>query len=112
MIGSLAFDGAAGNASFMLHHFWLLYAGVILFSAAELIVDAMLTAGALTRVAALMFGWLGATCIDEWTMAACNLAMGATRPLRNRTVGYLLLRANRELPHLHRRPTAFRGLPL
>src|ERR1700748_1448823 len=74
--------------SFMLHHFWLLYAGVILFSAAELIVGAMLMAGALTRVAALvsmgfsvllmaMFGWQGATCIDEWTMAACNLAMGA-----------------------------------
>src|SRR6201987_21241 len=35
--------------SFMLHHFWLLYAGVILFSAAELIVGAMLMAGALTR---------------------------------------------------------------
>jgi thiosulfate dehydrogenase [quinone] large subunit len=75
--------------SFMLHHFWLLYAGVILFSAAELVVGAMLMAGALTRVAALvsmgfsvllmaMFGWQGATCIDEWTMAACNLAMGAT----------------------------------
>jgi thiosulfate dehydrogenase [quinone] large subunit len=26
----------------------------------------------------LMFGWQGATCIDEWTMAACNLAMGAS----------------------------------
>src|SRR6201987_4241832 len=75
--------------SFMLHHFWLLYAGVILFSAAELIVGAMLMAGALTRAAALismgfsvllmaMFGWQGATCIDEWTMAACNLAMGTT----------------------------------
>jgi thiosulfate dehydrogenase (quinone) len=74
--------------SFMLHHFWLLYAGVILFSAAELIVGAMLMAGAMTRAAALvsmgfsvllmaMFGWQGATCIDEWTMAACNLAMGA-----------------------------------
>src|SRR5258708_980515 len=25
-----------------------------------------------------MFGWQGATCIDEWTMAACNLAIGAT----------------------------------
>lgn len=75
--------------SFMLHHFWLLYAGVILFSAAELFVGAMLMAGAMTRGAALvsmgfsvllmaMFGWQGATCIDEWTMAACNLAMGAT----------------------------------
>src|ERR1700677_1232108 len=40
--------------SFMLHHFWLLYAGVILFSAAELIVGAMLMAGVLTRAAALV----------------------------------------------------------
>src|SRR6266404_223285 len=75
--------------SFMLQHFYLLYAGVILFSAAELVVGAMLMAGILTRFAALismgfsvllmaMFGWQGAACIDEWTMAACNLAMGAT----------------------------------
>src|ERR1700692_3547357 len=75
--------------SFTLQHFYLLYAGVILFSAAELVVGAMLMAGALTRFAALvsmgfsvllmaMFGWQGATCIDEWTMAACNFAMGAT----------------------------------
>ena len=75
--------------SYMLTHFWLLYAGVILFSAAELIVGLMLMTGFLTRFAALvsmgfsvllmaMFGWQGATCIDEWTMAACNLAMGAT----------------------------------
>jgi len=45
--------------------------------------------GFLTRAAALvsiglsvalmlMFGWQGATCIDEWTMAACNVAIGAT----------------------------------
>jgi uncharacterized membrane protein YphA (DoxX/SURF4 family) len=75
--------------SFMLQHFYVLYAGVILFSAAELVVGAMLMVGLLTRAAALvsmgfsvllmaMFGWQGATCIDEWTMAACNLAMGAT----------------------------------
>jgi thiosulfate dehydrogenase [quinone] large subunit len=75
--------------SYMLNHFYLLYAGVILFSAAELIVGALLMVGLFTRVAALasmgfsvvlmlMFGWQGATCIDEWTMAACNLAMGAT----------------------------------
>src|SRR3979490_430140 len=75
--------------SFMLTHFYPLYAGVILFSAAELIVGAMLMTGLLTRLAALfsmgfsvllmlMFGWQGATCIDEWTMAACNLAMGAS----------------------------------
>src|SRR5271170_6143984 len=54
--------------SFLLTHFYLLYAGVILFSAAELIVGAMLMAGLFTRLAALfsigfsvllmiMFGW-------------------------------------------------------
>ncbi len=75
--------------SFMLQHFYVLYAGVILFSAAELIFGAMLMAGLFTRLAAAvtmvfsvllmaMFGWQGATCIDEWTMAASNLAMGAT----------------------------------
>ncbi len=75
--------------AYMLQHFWLLYAGVILFSAAELIVGVALMAGLMTRLAALasmvfsvvlmlMFGWQGATCIDEWTMAAANLAMGAT----------------------------------
>src|SRR5712672_783206 len=75
--------------AFLLHHFWLLYPAVILFSAAELIAGAALMAGLLTRLASLvsiglsmalmlMFGWQGATCIDEWTMAACNLAIGAT----------------------------------
>jgi len=75
--------------AFLLHHFYLLYASLILFSAAELVAGLFLMTGFLTRVAALtsiglsvvlmlMFGWQGATCIDEWTMAACNLAIGAT----------------------------------
>jgi thiosulfate dehydrogenase [quinone] large subunit len=75
--------------AFLLHHFYFLYASLILFSAAELITGLCLMIGLLTRMAALtsiglsvvlmlMFGWQGATCIDEWTMAACNLAMGAT----------------------------------
>lgn len=75
--------------SYMLSHFWLLYTGVILFSAAELLVGLFLMLGLFTRISALlsmafsvllmlMFGWQGATCIDEWTMAACNLAMGTT----------------------------------
>ncbi|EDW0130522.1 quinol oxidase [Salmonella enterica subsp. enterica serovar Woodinville] len=75
--------------SFMLQHFWLLYTGVIVFSAAELLAGLFLMAGLFTRISALMsmafsvllmlmFGWQGATCIDEWTMAACNLAMGTT----------------------------------
>src|SRR5712692_9028903 len=75
--------------AFLLHHFYLLYASLILFSAVELITGLFLMTGFLTRAAALvsiglsvvlmlMFGWQGATCIDEWTMAACNLAIGAT----------------------------------
>jgi uncharacterized membrane protein YphA (DoxX/SURF4 family) len=75
--------------AFMLQHFYVLYAGVILFSAAELVFGLMLMVGLFTRLAALvsmllsvllmaLFGWQGATCIDEWTMAACNLAMGTT----------------------------------
>jgi uncharacterized membrane protein YphA (DoxX/SURF4 family) len=75
--------------AFLLHHFYLLYISLILFSAVELIAGLLLMTGFLTRVAALvsiglsvvlmlMFGWQGATCIDEWTMAACNLAIGAT----------------------------------
>jgi uncharacterized membrane protein YphA (DoxX/SURF4 family) len=75
--------------AFLLHHFWLLYAAIILFSAVELIVGFALMAGLLTRLAALLsiglsislmllFGWQGGTCVDEWTMASCNAAMGAT----------------------------------
>src|SRR5258705_2770977 len=81
--------GAAHIIDFLLHHFYLLYAALILFSAVELFTGLCLMAGFLTRAAALvsiglsvvlmlMFGWQGATCIDEWTMAACNLAIGAT----------------------------------
>jgi hypothetical protein len=32
----------------------------------------------LSVVLMLIFGWQRTTCIDEWTMAACNLAIGAT----------------------------------
>ncbi len=81
--------GTGHIMAFLLHHFYLLYASLILFSAAELITGLFLMTGFLTRAAALvsiglsvvlmlMFGWQGATCIDEWTMAACNLAIGAT----------------------------------
>jgi uncharacterized membrane protein YphA (DoxX/SURF4 family) len=81
--------GTGQMISFLLHHFWLLYPAVILFSAAELIAGLCLMAGLFTRASAvvsagfafvlmLMFGWQGATCIDEWTMAAANMAMGAT----------------------------------
>lgn len=73
--------------SYMLHHFVLLYSGVIIFSAAELVFGLFLILGFLTRLSALvtvaisfvlmlLFGWQGATCIDEWTMASANFAMG------------------------------------
>lgn len=75
--------------AYLLQHFWLLYPALILFSAAELIAGMALVMGLMTRLAALasmgfsvllmlMFGWQGGTCIDEWTMASCNLAMGAS----------------------------------
>ncbi len=75
--------------AFLLHHFWLLYPGVIIFSAAELFAGLFLMVGLFTRAAAavsiglsfvlmLLFGWQGATCIDEWTMAAANFGMGIT----------------------------------
>ena len=100
--------GTGQVISFLLQHFWLLYASVILFSAAELVTGAMLMAGLFTRLAALvsmgfsvmlmlMFGWQGATCIDEWTMAAANLAMGTTLALAGGgaySVDNLLLRRN------------------
>jgi len=75
--------------SWLLQHFVWLYTSVIFFSAVELIAGFMLITGILTRLAAvctiglafvlmLLFGWQGATCIDEWTMAACNFGMGVT----------------------------------
>lgn len=75
--------------SWLLQHFVWLYAGVIVFSLVELLGGLMLITGTLTRLAAavsiglsfvlmLLFGWQGATCIDEWTMAACNFGMGVT----------------------------------
>jgi hypothetical protein len=47
--------------AFLLHHFWLLYPAVILFSSAELIAGAALMAGLLTRLAALVSGGLSKT---------------------------------------------------
>ena len=79
--------GMSHVVDFMLHHFTLLYAGVIVFSALELVFGLFLIVGFLTRLSALvtvglsvvlmlLFGWQGATCIDEWTMASANFGMG------------------------------------
>ncbi len=75
--------------AFLLQHFYLLYASIILFSVAELVFGLLLMLGVFSRLSALvtigfslllmpMYGWQGATCIDEWTMAAANFAMGTT----------------------------------
>jgi thiosulfate dehydrogenase [quinone] large subunit len=75
--------------AFLLHHFHLLYASLILFSAAELITGLFLMAGFPTRAAALtsiglsvvlmlMFGWQGATCIDG-IESFCALQMSPTQ---------------------------------
>jgi thiosulfate dehydrogenase [quinone] large subunit len=81
--------GTSHLVAFLLNHFTLLYVAVLVFSAVEMIAGLMLMAGLYTRLAAvatiglsvvlmLLFGWQGATCIDEWTMASSNLAMGVT----------------------------------
>jgi len=73
----------------ILQHPALVYWLLVLVSAAELISGAGLILGFMTRMSALMsmalsislmlvFGWQGATCIDEWTMAAATFAMGCT----------------------------------
>jgi thiosulfate dehydrogenase (quinone) len=66
----------------------LLHVTIIGFTLVELALGLGLLFGLATRLFALVsmivsvflmlnFGWLGATCIDEWTMAANSFAMGA-----------------------------------
>jgi len=73
--------------SYILLHPWLLFFFIILFTFAEFAVGLSLLVGFMTRLAAfgsvilsislmLIFGWMGTTCLDEWTMASCNFAMG------------------------------------
>lgn len=75
--------------SFLLNHFVLLYISIIVFSLLELLSGLGLIFGLFTRGAAMitvaislilmvLFGWQGATCLDEWTMAVSNLSMGLT----------------------------------
>jgi len=81
--------GMSNIISFMVQHFYLLYISIILFSLVELIAGLALMTGFCTRLAGLTtalisivlmlaFGWQGATCMDEWTMAVATLAMGLT----------------------------------
>lgn len=81
--------GVGQAISYLLHHFILLYIAIIIFSLVELLSGVALIFGLFTRAAAfitvllsislmIIFGWEGSTCLDEWTMAVSNLAMGFT----------------------------------
>jgi len=83
--------------SYLLLHFDLLYFSVLTFSLIELLSGLGLIFGLFTRFAAftttlvsiilmLAFGWQGATCMDEWTMAVATLAMGFTLTLSGASV--------------------------
>jgi thiosulfate dehydrogenase [quinone] large subunit len=99
-------------ASFLLQHFILLYIAIIIFSLMELLSGLALLFGFFTRAAAMVtvlisvtlmiiFGWQGSTCLDEWTMAVSNLAMGLTLVLAGSSVysiDALLLRRYPVLP--------------
>lgn len=73
--------------SFLLQHFYLLYASIIFMSLVEFFCGIALMLGLFTRLAGLttaglsvvlmmIFGWQGSTCLDEWTMAVSNVSMG------------------------------------
>ncbi len=66
----------------------LIIASVWLWTLVELVVGLALIFGLATRLAALVciglnvslmliFGWMGSTCLDEWTMAVSGLAMSS-----------------------------------
>lgn len=85
-----AAPGAAFGIGHIMH--WLmgmpllLHVAIIGFSLLELVVGIGLIIGLATRILALgavglsitlmlIFGWMGTTCLDEWTMAASSFAM-------------------------------------
>ena len=83
--GALLGSQAAGAA--LLAHPVLLHGVLVAVSVLELLAGVSLLLGILTRAGALasialslalmpLFGWQGASCIDEWTMSASTLALG------------------------------------
>ncbi|WP_176086748.1 TQO small subunit DoxD [Martelella sp. HB161492] len=80
--------GVGDILHWLLDHGLLLHISVIGFSLVELMVGVGLMLGLATRFVSLVgmglsvvlmiiFGWMGTTCLDEWTMAACSFAMTA-----------------------------------
>lgn len=78
-----------GAIHWMVGHSLLLYILVWVWTLAELFIGLGLIFGLLTRLWAfgsllvsialmVLFGWMGSTCVDEWTMAASGFAMSAT----------------------------------
>ncbi|CAG9296226.1 TQO small subunit DoxD [Celerinatantimonas diazotrophica] len=72
----------------LLHQPTLLHIAIISFTLLELIVGVGLMLGFATRILSIggmglaivlmiIFGWMGTTCLDEWTMAATGFAMAA-----------------------------------
>lgn len=70
----------------LLHQPTLLHVAIILFTLLELVVGVGLMLGFATRILSIggmglavvlmvIFGWMGTTCLDEWTMAASGFAM-------------------------------------
>jgi thiosulfate dehydrogenase (quinone) len=77
-----------GPIEWTLAHPGLILASVWLWTLAELAVGIGLILGLMTRLAAaaslwlnvtlmLIFGWMGSTCLDEWTMAVSGVAMSS-----------------------------------
>jgi thiosulfate dehydrogenase (quinone) len=77
-----------GPIEWTLRHPDLIVASVWLWTIAELAVGLGLMLGIATRAAALgsfwlnvvlmlIFGWMGSTCLDEWTMAVSGVAMSS-----------------------------------
>ncbi|HEN47234.1 MAG TPA: DoxX family membrane protein [Mizugakiibacter sp.] len=76
-----------GMIQWIMVHGSLLHTMVWFWTLVELVVGVGLIIGFATRILALasvgvnvslmmIFGWMGSTCVDEWTMAAAGFAMG------------------------------------
>ncbi|MFM2484728.1 TQO small subunit DoxD [Celerinatantimonas yamalensis] len=78
----------SGFMYWLLNHSTLLHVAIIFFTLVELVVGVGLIIGFATRLMSIIglglactlmiiFGWMGTTCLDEWTMAALGFATSA-----------------------------------